>query len=118
MFEATLKQLISDIDGAVGAAVLNLDGVVVEAVDGGGQTTPTEDASREYAAVFKQLLSVGEAVEMGTVNEFTIEGQSRKTLLRVLSPHYAVAVLTEPDTLTPKGHFYLRVAAPDLVREL
>lgn len=118
MFEATLKRLIQEIDGATGAAVLNLDGVVVEAVDSDGAAKDTGEATREYTAVFKQILSVGEAVEMGPVTEFTIDGAGRKTLLRVLSPQYVVAVVTTPECLTPKGHFYIRVAAPDLIREL
>lgn len=118
MFEATLKQLIHDVGGAHGAAVLNLEGVVIEAVDADGASADAAEAAREYTAVFKQLLSVGEAVEMGRVTEFTIEGKARKTLLRVLTPQYVVAIITEHASLTARAHFYLRVAAPDLLREL
>lgn len=118
MFEATLKQVMDEIGGAHGAAVLNLDGVVVEAVDADGAGADVAEAAREYTAVFRQLLSVSEAVETGRVLTFTIEGATRKTFVRALTPQYAVAVITDADCLTARGHFYLRVAAPDFVREL
>ena len=41
MFESTLKQLVDKVDGAQGAAVLNLDGLIIEAVDGAGEAVAT-----------------------------------------------------------------------------
>ena len=56
MFQETLKGLVGHFAGARGAAVLNLDGLVIEAVDGGGAPCAAEAATIEYAQVFKQLL--------------------------------------------------------------
>lgn len=119
MFQETLKQLVGQFDSARGAAVLNLDGLVIEAVDGAGKGCTPEDATIEYAQVFKQLIGVRDAVAIGKVQRLTIDGAEQLGLVRVLSPHYVVA-LSLPAGSVPsnKAHFYLRLAAPDLAREL
>ena len=118
MFEANLKRLVDEVGDAHGAAVLNLHGLVIEAVDGAGKSVDSDSAASEYALIFKQLLSVSEAVEMGEVTDFTIVADHRKTLIRVLSPEYVVALTVGASRLTGRSRFYLRVAAPDLSREL
>lgn len=119
MFQETLKQLVDHFEGARGAAVLNLDGLVIEAVDGGGAACAADQATVEYAQVFKQLLGVKDAVSMGKITQLTINGTEQLGLVRVLSPQYVVALsLGEDASVANKGHFYLRVAAPDLAREL
>ena len=40
------------------------------------------------------------------------------TLVRALDDNYVVALQVEPGTILGRAHFYLRVAAPDLAREL
>lgn len=119
MFQETLKQLVGNFAGARGAAVLNLDGLVIEAVDGTGQPCKAENATIEYAQVFKQLLGVREAVATGKITRLTVDGADQLGLVRVLSPQYVVALSLPGGAITAdKAHFYLRVAAPDLAREL
>ncbi|MCB9545926.1 MAG: hypothetical protein H6706_08685 [Myxococcales bacterium] len=118
MFESTLKRLVADADGALGAAVLSLDGLVIEAVDETGAPCDPEVATLEYAQVFKQLLAAAEEIELGRVERFTVEGHKRLGLARVLSPHYVVALNLPAGAIEAQGHFHLRVAAPDLGREL
>lgn len=118
MFESTLKRLVERIEGARGAALLSTDGLVIEAVDGAGRAVEGDDAAREYAAVFKQLLAIGEAIDLGEVTRFTVEGDAQCTLVRVLTPNYLVALNAPADVITGKAHFALRTAAPDLAREL
>ena len=117
MFENTLKQLVEQVDGARGAAVISTSGVVIDAVDGQGGDA-RQDAATAYASVYEQLLSVGEAVELGEVTRFTVVGDDEATLVRVLAPNYLLALQVPPDTLLAKAHFQIRVAAPDIAREL
>lgn len=117
MFESSLARVVSQI-GARGAAVLGLDGLTIDAVDATGKLVAPEDAAREYALVFKQLAGVAESMEIGAVTDFTVEGADETLLLRLLTPQY-VAVLRISNEVPPgKGRFYLRVVAPDIVREL
>lgn len=119
MFQETLKQLVDRFDDARGAAVLSLDGLVIEAVDGAGKGCSASNAIIEYAQVFKQLIGVRDAVTMGKVERLTVNGSEQMGLVRVLSPHYVVALSLPADSVpSNKAHFYLRLAAPDLAREL
>ena len=117
MFESSLSRVVSQV-GALGAAVISLDGLTLDAVDAQGRLVPAEEASREYASVFKQLVEVADSMEVGAITDFTVEGQDDTVLVRMLSPQY-FAVLRVPGTVPPgRGRFYLRVVSPDLVREL
>ena len=117
MFESSLARLVSQA-GAQGAAVVSLDGLTVDGVDAGGHSMPPEEATREYASVFKQLVGVAEAMEVGTISDFTLEGADEVFVVRMLSAQY-FAILRLPNAVPPgKGRFYLRVVAPDIVREL
>lgn len=117
MFESSLARVVSQV-GARGAAVLGLDGLTIDAVDATGQLVAPEEAAREYASVFKQLAGVAESMEVGAVTDFTAEGAEETLLVRLLTPQYA-AVLRIPTEAPPgKGRFYLRVVAPDIVREM
>lgn len=119
MFQETLKQLVGQFDAARGAAVLSLDGLVIEAVDGAGTPSKADAATIEYAQVFKQLLGVRDAVAIGKVKQLTVDGEQRLGLVRVLSPQYVVALSLAADSVpSNQGHFHLRIAAPDLAREL
>lgn len=117
MFTETLRQIVADA-GADGAVVLSLDGLCIEAVGADGEPVEPGTAEREYANVFKQLLFVGETVPMGDADEVTIEGDDRTTVARRLTDQYLVAMHVPAGSIVGKAHFHLRVAAPDLAREL
>ncbi len=118
MFAATLSNIVRGVEGARGAAVLNLAGVVVEAVDASGNPVGADDVLADYADVFQQIANVDEAVDMGHVGRMTVQTPDGAMYLRALSEHYVVALNTTPETIPGKAHFKLRVAAPDLAREL
>lgn len=118
MFEATLKDLVGKVKGAHGAAVLNLDGLVIEAVDADGAGVDPDDALPEYGLIVRQLADLGEAADIGGVDQVTVDGDSRTTLIRKLDDNYVAALVVGRDAIVGKAHFYLRIAAPDLAREL
>ena len=118
VFQATLSRVVKQVEDARSAAVLSYSGVLIEAVDGQGNPVKGADLDLDYAAVLKQLTSVSEAVDMGAPSEFTLSAADETTLVRQLTPSYLVALHVGPKAIVAKGHFYLRVAAPDLLREL
>ncbi len=117
MFEANLARVVSQV-GASGAAVVGLDGLTIDAVDSTGQSVPAEEATREYASVFKQLTGVADSMEVGAVTDFTVEGREETVIVRMLSAQYFAVLRIPNEVPAGKGRFYLRVVAPDIVREL
>lgn len=118
MFEATLKNLVEKVDGAHGAAVLNLDGLVIEAVGADGAPVEADSALPEYGLIARQLAEVADAAEVGALKQLTVAGSERTTCVRMLGDHYVAALVVDGKGVLGKAHFYLRVAAPDLEREL
>ena len=118
MFEATLKTLVDKVQGAHGAAVLNLDGLVIEAVDAKGALVEPDQALPEYGLILRQLADLGDAAAIGGVEQVTVDGEKRTTLVRKLDDNYVAALVVDSGSILGKAHFYLRVAAPDLAREL
>ncbi|MCA9543586.1 MAG: hypothetical protein KC613_04320 [Myxococcales bacterium] len=119
MFQPTLAHIVKKVDGAMGAAVLSLEGLVIEAIDGAGQPmTPEPALADAYGPVFKQLIEAGDAVDAGELDRLTIESPDRAWLVRRLSEHYVAALTVRAGTALSKAHYHLRVAAPDLAKEL
>lgn len=119
VFQPTLAHIVQQVEGATGAAVLSLQGLVIEATDGAGQPiTPEPALADAYGPVFKQLIEASEAIEAGELDRLTIESPDRAWLVRRLSEHYVAALSVKAGAALSKAHYHLRVAAPDLAKEL
>ena len=97
---------------------MNTDGLVIEAVDDKGSPVAADGVMAEYGLIVRQLTEIGPAAEIGGVEQLTIDGDGRSTLIRRLDDNYVAALVVEKGAIIGKAHFYLRVAAPDLAREL
>ncbi len=117
MFESSLARVVSQ-TGALGAAVVSLDGLTIDAVNARGAVVPPDEASREWASVFKQLVGVADAMEIGQIVELAVGSEDEMLLVRMLTANYFVALRVTHEVPPGKGRFYLRVVAPDIVREL
>jgi predicted regulator of Ras-like GTPase activity (Roadblock/LC7/MglB family) len=117
VFDTILARIVQ-LSGGRGAALISVDGLSIDAVDESGRSVAPDEATREYASVLKQLSSAGEAMEVGDVGEVTLEGLEETTVVRMVTPAYFVALRLPRDVPVGRGRFQLRVAAPDLVREL
>jgi predicted regulator of Ras-like GTPase activity (Roadblock/LC7/MglB family) len=118
VFQPTLQRVVERADGALGAAVLSLDGLVIEAVDGQGASVPPAAAMATYGPVFKQLLGIGDAVDLGAIERFTVSTGAQTHLVRMLDRQYLAVLTVGPNAIEGQAHFHLRVVAPDLARSL
>jgi predicted regulator of Ras-like GTPase activity (Roadblock/LC7/MglB family) len=110
--------MVRRVDGALGAAVISVEGLVIEAVDRGGDAIEPDATLAEYGLAMRHLMNLDEVVELGELQLCTLEGQERTTLIRRLSASYLAALQVGSETLTGRAAFELRVAAPDLAKEL
>lgn len=117
MFESTLARIVQ-LSGGRGAALVSLDGLTIDAVGDDGRAVAPDDASREYSSVLKQLAGAGDAMEVGVLSEVTLEGEHETTLVRFVSSQYFVALRVPREASTGRARFQLRVAAPNIAREL
>mgnify|MGYP001498114739 CR=1 FL=1 len=118
MLQSNLEALVASTQDAMGAAVLNLDGVVIDAYDGTGLDPEPAHALPEFGQVIRQLRAVNETFSVGDMVSTEVRGADRITLLRPLNEHYLLAMWIRPNALVPQAKFRLRVAAPDVALQL
>ena len=118
MLQTTLEALVESSEDSLGAAVLNLDGVVIDAYDGTGLDPEPAHALPEFGQVIRQLGAVSESFDFGDLVTAEIRGEDRITLLRPLDTNYVLVMWVRPHALIPRAKFRLRVAAPDIKMQL
>lgn len=118
MFTSTLARIVGQVDHARGAAVMNLEGLTIDAVGADGRPTTPDEASTEYASVFDQINSVSDTMGLGAIAEFTVDADGGATLFRMLSARYLVALKVGPEAVQGKARHQLRLACPELARQL
>jgi len=118
VFQPTLQRVVERAENAYSAAVLNLDGLVIQAVDASGNSVDANDAMITYGPVFKQLLGIGDAVALGDIERFTVNAGEHTHLVRMLDGQHLVVLTVGSHANEGRAHFHLRVLAPDLARSL
>ena len=118
MFESRLRTLVASVALAEGAAVINLSGVVVQAVDATGIDPEPGHAFPELGRVIKQLEALDEFIPLGARRVVEVRGLSRNIIAYPLSQKYLLVLWMSPDAATMKARFKLRVAAPEFAMEL
>ncbi|MBV69716.1 MAG: hypothetical protein CMH52_00075 [Myxococcales bacterium] len=109
-----LTRLVDDVDGALGAALLNSDGIVVHAVEPGKKSSLAHGLS-EFGLVAKQLTSLNELSELGEPLSFKFDSSDRTLLLRPLGPNYFVALWLKGAHDALRAQFQLRIVSADLM---
>ncbi len=130
MFESTFKHLLSVVEGAESICLLSLEGIVVEGLDAQGRMVARGGAMTEFAQTFAQLdglkVELGLTVtkgDLGEGDEWTFAdqdaaGERHQVFARRISPGYLLLLRTGGKAIPGQARFHLRVAAPDVAREL
>jgi predicted regulator of Ras-like GTPase activity (Roadblock/LC7/MglB family) len=113
MFKEDLKALVSVVDGAIGAAIMGMDGIAVD------EYCEQEEANLqligiEFSSVVKEIYRASESTETGEVGEVIMVCDKKSVIVRKINNDYfVVLVLNGPGNLG-KGRFKLRVLVPRL----
>jgi len=113
MLDDHLKRLISTADGAIGAAVVNSDGVVIDVVSMQPCVEPAGGLS-EYGMVVQQLAALNDVFPLGESPCCVVRTSERVTLLRRVNAKYFVALWIRASAQVAQAGFRLRLAAAEL----
>lgn len=119
-FSDTLAQICAQVDGAVAASVMGMDGIAVETheVDAARQLVNIGAAMVEYSSIFGQVRTAAAQLEAGEASEFSIRADKLVAIGRSVTPDYFVVVALSPDGNQGKARYALRVGAPKIAAEL
>lgn len=99
-----LQEILNRVPGALGAAVVGVDGIAVEKVATGKETN-IDLLSAEGINVVKRAVSSMRDGGAGSLEELSITGQSRTVILRALGSDYYLCLVIGPETLTGRARY-------------
>ena len=113
MLSNQLRQLLDASDGAIGAALVNSDGVIIHAESTHPSFDPASGLS-EYGMVVQQLGNLNEVTPIGESTCCTVRSSARVTLIRQVSEHYFLALWLKTTAQVEKARFLLRLAVGEM----
>jgi predicted regulator of Ras-like GTPase activity (Roadblock/LC7/MglB family) len=101
---AVLQEVVDRIPGALGAAVVGLDGIAVEKVSA-GEAFGMDLASAEGIGIVKRAVAALRGDPRDRVEEVSVACRSGLTILRSLGSDYYLCVVVGPDSLSGRARY-------------
>lgn len=122
-FREHLVSVVDSVGGAVACSLMGFDGIAVETHQAESKLDVADavefsNAFVEYGSTLMQLKNAAEALKTGAVAEVSVCSEKLLTVMRLVNAEYFVALAMTPDGNYGKGRYALRLAAPQLAREL
>ena len=117
MFAETLKKVVDNVDGALAAVIMGLDGIPVETYVRNDRVDVTT-VGMEFSFIISQVRKAGDSLQVGSLEELSVKAQRLVLVCRMVSPQYFVAIAMSPEGNFGKARFLARMATPALVAQL
>jgi len=117
MFRESIEKIMDNCDGAVAGVVMGFDGIAVDSVSRDSEVD-VNTISMEFSFVLGQVRKAAELLEVGALQEVAIRSESLTFVIRVLTEEYFIGVALKPNGNFGKGRFLMRMAVPELMKEL
>ena len=118
-FREQLDHILKQVEGAVACSVMGLDGMSIETRQT-NQDTGADIPSLivEYGGLLSTMRKTMRALEAGEVAEFSINTERILTIVCMLNAEYFLVLALRPEGNYGKGRYALRIAAPELKKQL
>lgn len=118
MFAETLRKVVDNVDGALAAVIMGLDGIPVETYVRQADRVDVNTVAMEFSFILTQVRKAGESLSVGNLEELSVKAQGLFLVCRMISPQYFVAIAMAPEGNFGKARFLARLATPSLVAQL
>ena len=116
-FKAVLTEMVGSVDGAIGAGLVGLDGIVIDQVAVKADFDITA-AGAEYATMLKNARKASENFGLGTIHEVLISTESATMIMMTVAGEYFVAIALSLDGNLGRGRLEVKRAIPKLEKGL
>lgn len=116
-FKAILTEMISSVDGAIGAGLIGLDGIVIDQVSVKSDFDITV-VGAEYATIIKNARKASENFGLGKTSEVLISTESATMIMMTVVEQYFVAIALALDGNIGRGRLEVKKAIPKLEKGL
>lgn len=116
-FKTVLNEIVSNVDGAIGAGLVGTDGIVIDQVSTKG-VFDMSAVGAEYATIIKNAKKASENFGLGKTNEIMISTEKAMMIMMMVSQNYFITIALELDGNLGRGRLEIKKAIPKLEREL
>ena len=113
MFAETLKKVVDNVDGALAAVIMGLDGIPVDSYVRNDRVDVTT-VGMEFSFIIGQIRKAGDSLQVGSLEELSVKAQRLVLVCRMVSPQYFVAIAMAPEGNFGKARYLVRMATPAL----
>ena len=118
MFAETLKKVVDNIDGAIAAVIMGLDGIPVDSYVRQQDRVDVNTVGMEFSFILTQVRKAGDSLQVGGLEELSVKAQRLLLVCRMISSQYFVAIAMAPEGNFGKCRYLVRLATPSLVAQL
>jgi predicted regulator of Ras-like GTPase activity (Roadblock/LC7/MglB family) len=116
VFKEVLGRLQRQVDGALAASLIGLDGIAVESVSDG--SVPLDVMGAEFGGFVRSIRQANTELNTGDVLQFSLVTERYVTFLSQVTPEYYILLVMGPDGNFGRARFELAKAKYDLRDEL
>jgi predicted regulator of Ras-like GTPase activity (Roadblock/LC7/MglB family) len=118
VFAETLRRVVDNVDGAIAAVIMGLDGIPVDTYIKHNDRVDVNTIAMEFSFILTQVRKAGDSLQVGSLEELSVKAQRLFLVCRMLSPQYFVAIVMAPEGNHGKARYMARVNAPTLAAAL
>ena len=118
-FREQIQALVEAVPGATAAVLMGYDGIAVDSYQRPDHGIDSAAVLAEFGATLQQFNRSGLLqAEVGPMQELLFKSLKHTTVLRPLNEAYYLAMVLRPDGISGKARFMMRLASPQLLRDL
>ncbi len=114
----TLKGLVDNVDGGVGAVIMGYDGIPIDEHIKGNVSLDVQLLSVEYATLLKEIKKTIDVLRTGEMEEISITTGLSRILVRPVSHDFFIVLVLDKEGNFGKGRYLLKREAPKIGKEL
>jgi predicted regulator of Ras-like GTPase activity (Roadblock/LC7/MglB family) len=118
LFAETLRKVVDNVDGALAAVIMGLDGIPVETYVRQSDKVDVTTVGMEFSFILTQVRKAGDSLQVGGLEELSVKAQRLLLVCRMLSPQYFIAIAMAPEGNFGKARYLARLAGPSLTANL
>ena len=118
MFAETLRKVVDNVDGALAAVIMGLDGIPVDTYVRQNDKVDVNTVGMEFSFIIGQVRKAGDSLQVGGLEELSVKAQQLLLVCRMISPQYFVAIALSPEGNFGKARYLARLATPALTAQL
>lgn len=117
-FREHIQRIVETTPGAIACTIMGFDGIAIDTYEVGSGEVDIPNLLVEYSAAAQQLRRAAAQSPAGGIIEMLVTSQGLAAIVRPLTEEYFLAVVMQPNGLSGKARFLMRLAAAAIMKEL